>query len=149
MKLMVRSPTLATVKQDVDTLVDRFFRGPMFPEFAPFAPSPAATWEPVLDFSETEKEYLVRLEAPGFHKENLDVKFDGTILTVTGHRELRNEMKGEEYLWKEREEGRFIRTIRLPSPVDESKIEAMYENGVLFVKLYKFAPTPKAKIAIK
>ena len=148
MKLMKPVPTFATVKRDFDTLFDRALRGPLFPEFAP-APAVAPTWEPALDFSETEKEYVVRLEVAGFHKENLDVKLDGEMLTITGLREFRNEIKGEEFLWQEREEGRFARTIRLPAQVMEEKIEASYENGILTVKLPKLQPIPRARIAIK
>lgn len=149
MKLMRATPTPAAVRRDVDTLFDRMFRSPLFPDFPPAKFMPEVNWEPALDFSETEKEYLVRLEAPGFHRENLDVKLDGNLLTLTGHRELEKEMKEEEYLWHEREEGRFTRTLRLPTAVDEAKIEAVYENGILRVKLPKLTPVPKAKIAIK
>jgi HSP20 family protein len=141
-------PTMATVRRDLDTLFDRMFRGPVFPELVPLR-SLEAAWEPALDLSETEKEYVVRLEAPGFHKENLDVKFEGGMLTLTGHRELRAETKGEEYLWQEREEGRFLRTLRIPAPVQEEKVEAHYENGVLMVRLPKLEPAPKARISIK
>jgi HSP20 family protein len=148
MKLMVRAPTPATVKRDFDSLFDRLLRGPLFPDVGPLPPMETA-WEPALDLSETEKEYRVRLEVPGFHRENLDVHFDSGVLTLTGRRELREEMKGEDYLWQEREEGRFTRAIRIPLPVEESKIEATYENGVLVVKLPKLTSTLKARIAIK
>lgn len=149
MKLMTRTPTMAPMKRDFDALFDRFFRGPLFPEFGPVAAAAMPTWEPALDLTETEKEYLVRLEVPGFHRENLDVKFDTGLLTLTGHREIRNEAKGEDFLWQEREEGRFTRSIRIPTPVEETKVDAMYENGVLQVRLPKLTPSPKAKIAIK
>lgn len=148
MKLVKTPPTLATMKRDMDTMFERLFRGPLFPELAPMRTIETA-WEPVLDFSETEKEYVVRLEVPGFHRENLDVKFEGGLLTMSGHRELRAETKGEEYIWQEREEGRFLRTLRIPAPVLEDKVEAHYENGVLVVRLPKLESAPKAKIAIK
>jgi HSP20 family protein len=149
MKVMkVPTPTLATTRRDWDNLFDRVFRGPMFPEVAPLT-NVGQIWEPALDFSETEKEYLVRLEAPGFHKENLDVKFDGNVLTLTGQRELRNDMKDEEFIWHEREEGRFTRSLRLPALIDETKIEASYEHGLLVIRLPKMTPAPKARIAIK
>ncbi len=147
MKLMrPMAPPPAT--RDFDRVFDRFFRTPLFPEMIP-ARTLEALWEPALDLSENDREFLVRLEVPGFHKENLDVKFERDLLTITGHREIRNEVKDEEFLWKEREEGQFTRTLRIPAPVDEAKLEANYENGILMVKLPKLAPAPKAKIAIK
>lgn len=146
MKLM-RPVPVGAARREFDTMFDRLFRSPLFPEMLPMKPE--ALWEPALDLSETEKEFVVRLEAPGFHKENLDVKYENELLTVAGHREFRNEVKGEEFLWTEREEGRFTRTLRIPAPVDPARVEALYENGLLTVRLPKLEPAPKAKIAIK
>lgn len=148
MKLVKAPPTPTAVKHDIDTLFERLFRGPMFPDVFPMRAIESA-WEPALDFSETEKEYLVRLEVPGFHRENLDVKFDAGLLTISGHRELQSEAKGEEYLWQERQAGRFARTLRLPAPVAGDKIEAAYENGMLVVHLPKLEPATTSRIAIK
>lgn len=147
MKAVASPPAMATARRDLETLFDRMFRGTLFPEFP--ATRPMMAWEPVLDVSETEKAYIVRLEVPGFHRENLDVKFEAGVLTLTGHRELQSENKGEEYLWREREEGRFLRTLRMPVPVEEGKVEAHYEAGVLAVHLPKLTPGPQTKIAIK
>lgn len=147
MKVIKPVLPVGAARRDLDTMLDRMFRSPMFPEMFPMKTE--ALWEPALDLSESEKEVIVRLEVPGFHKENLDVKLDNELLTIAGHREFRNEVKGEEFLWTEREEGRFSRTLRIPTTVDPAKVEAMYENGLLTVKLPKLEPTPKAKIAIK
>jgi HSP20 family protein len=148
MKLVKTPPTIATLKQDLDTLFERLWRGPLFPELAP-SRAVEPVWEPALDFSETDKEYIVRLEVPGFHKENLDVKLENGLLTLSGHRELKAETKGENFIWQEREEGRFLRTLRLPTSVQEEKIEARYTDGVLTVHLPKVEPTAKARISIK
>jgi HSP20 family protein len=147
MKLMKPIPPTGAVRRDFDTMFDRLFRSPLFPEMMPMKTE--ALWEPALDLSETDKDVIVRLEVPGFHKENLDVKFENELLTISGHREFRNEMKGEEFLWTEREEGRFVRTLRIPTAIDPARVEALYENGLLTVKMPKMEPTPQAKIAIK
>lgn len=147
MKVMKPVQPMGAVRRDFDTMIDRLLRSPLFPEMLPMKAE--ALWEPALDLSETEQEVIVRLEVPGFHKENLDVKFENDLLTISGHRESRNEQKGEEFLWTEREEGRFTRTLRIPAMVDPARVEAMHENGLLTVKLPKLEPTPKAKIAIK
>lgn len=147
MKLMKPVVPSGLARREFDTMFDRLFRTPIFPEMLPLKPE--ALWEPALDLSETEKDVIVRLEVPGFHKENLDVKFENDLLTISGHREYRNEQKGEEFLWTEREEGRFTRSLRIPAMVDPARVEAMHENGLLTVKLPKLEPTPKAKIAIK
>jgi HSP20 family protein len=148
MKLMKTPAAFATMKQDLDRVFDRFFEPTFWPlGNAPMAPE--GIWEPTLDFSETEKDFIVRLEAPGMARDDFDVDLDRNLLTLSGKREFLKEDKDEEYLWQERKAGRFVRTIRLPVPVQETKVEAVYNNGVLIVKLPKLIETPKTKIAIK
>jgi HSP20 family protein len=147
MKIMKAAPEFATVKHDFDRVFDRFFEPTFFPLGAPRTFEPL--WEPTLDISETEKEFFIRLEAPGMTRDDFDVDLDRNLLTLSGKRELHKEEKGEEYLWQERQEGRFVRTIRLPAQVQENKIEAFYTDGVLIVKLPKAIPTPKTKVTIK
>jgi HSP20 family protein len=103
----------------------------------------------VFDLAETDKEYVVRLEVPGIHRENLDIALRDNVLTITGKRDVSQEGGGETYLWKEREFGRFVRTMRLPTAVVENKIEATYQDGVLVVHLPKAVPAPANKILIK
>jgi HSP20 family protein len=152
MKVMKAAPIVGKVKEDIDRLFDRFFTTPFIEE--PFFPAvenftSVAGWVPVFDMTENEKEYVVRLEVPGIHKENLDINLRDNVLTITGKREVTQEQKTEMYLWKEREFGRFARTLRLPSPVVENKIEALYQDGVLVVRLPKAVPTPANNILIK
>jgi HSP20 family protein len=106
-------------------------------------------WQPALDLAESEKEYLVKLEAPGMAREDFEVLLDGTLLTLSGKREMHRQGKGEEYLWVEREEGRFMRTVRLPGAVQEGKIDAVYHDGILTVRMPKAEPPVKNRIAIK
>jgi HSP20 family protein len=139
---------LAHVKTEFDRMFDRFFREPFF-GMERFAPVMETAWAPPLDFAETEKEYLIRLEVPGIPKENLDVGLENNILTLSGRREFHKEEKAEQYIWQEREEGRFVRSLRLPTPVLEDKIEAMVEDGVLLVHLPKVESAKKSKILVK
>jgi HSP20 family protein len=141
MKLMKAPQT------DLERVFDRFFE----PTFWPMGTSRKleTMWEPMLDLSETEKEFMIRLEAPGMARDDFDVDLDRNLLAISGKRELRKEEKGEDYLWQERQEGRFLRTIRLPAGVQENKIEATYLDGILTIKLPKAVETPKTKVTIK
>jgi HSP20 family protein len=91
----------------------------------------------------------VWLEAPGIHKENLDIHLVGEILTITGMRETAPEVEGEGYLLRERAIGKFTRTVRFPVPVAEKKVAAEYRDGVLLVHLPKETPAPATKVLIK
>jgi HSP20 family protein len=116
----------------------------------PFPYENAGTeWFPMLDLTETPEEFVVRLEVPGVHKENLDITLTGTLLTITGRRELMAETSGETYLRREREIGKFVRTIRLPAPVVEKEVKAAYQDGVLVIHLAKVAPAVANRILIK
>jgi HSP20 family protein len=102
-----------------------------------------------MDVVETPAEYVVQLEVPGFHKENLDINLTGTTLTMTGKREIAPEKEGEGYLLRQRAVGKFIRTIRLPTKVAENKVAAEYRDGVLVVHLPRETPAPATKVLIK
>jgi HSP20 family protein len=146
MKLMkVPRPAVHTPRAELEHIFDRF----LTPALLRDAPLIETEWAPALDFSEMDNEYIVRLEAPGVHRENLDVNLEGQMLTLTGKREVRRDLESEDFIWKEREEGHFVRSIRLPKAVDMDKVVAAYQDGVLIVHLPKLEPAVKSKIAIK
>jgi HSP20 family protein len=147
MKIMKATPNLATMRQDMDRVFDRFFEPTFWPLGTPRTLE--AMWEPTLDLSETEKEFVVRLEAPGMARDDFDVDLDRNLLSIAGKRELRKEEKGEDFLWIERQEGRFMRTLRLPVAVQDAKIEANYTDGVLTIRLPKALEASKTKVTIK
>ena len=123
---------------------------PMVPAF-PFEQLAEARgeWAPRLDLTETDKEYVVRCEVPGIHKENLDINLTGNVLRITGHRDAVKETKDEMYLCQEREVGRFVRMLKLPVAVDEANINATYQDGILTVNVPKAEPAVAKKILIK
>jgi HSP20 family protein len=146
MKLTKPNNTTTIVREDLENLFDRFFgRG--------LSGAPArvfdAMWVPSLDFSEDEKNYIVRLEAPGIPKDDLEVNLEGQLLTISGRRHFEKEEQTEEYFWREREQGRFVRTVRLPSAVNAAKVEATYDNGVMTIRLPKADGGTKNRITIK
>ena len=147
------APVVHRVRDEFDRLFDRMLATPLLAEpFAPLAPMVgeyAAEWTPALDYVETEKEFIIRLDLPGVHKENIDLKLVGEVLTITGHREEAKEYRNGNALWKEREVGKFVRTIRLPFPIEEKKVEAVYQDGILTVTLPKTAVAIPEKILIK
>lgn len=146
MKVAKLNPILGNVEK-IDRLFDPFLTGPLFPEL--MIKGFEGTWVPTLDLAENDAAFTVQIEVPGMPKENLDVKLTGEILTISGHREAAKEVPGENFLYREREAGQFVRTLRLPAPVVEGKIEAHYTDGVLKVTLPKAAPQVRSKIAIK
>jgi HSP20 family protein len=152
MRVAMRTPTVGKLGEEIERVFDRFLAPgiltePWLPEY-PFEAT-GAEWIPMLDLVENANEFVVRLEVPGIHKENLDINLTGVMLTITGKREYAAEVPGEAFLLKERLYGKFVRKIRLPVPVTENKVAATYEDGVLLVHLPKAVPAPANKILIK
>lgn len=146
MKVTKAQPApIATTRDDFERLFDRLFPGSMFA----VPRGREAIWSPDLDFSENEQEFIVRLEAPGIPKDDLEVNVEGQTLTLSGRRDFAKEEKTEEYFWREREQGRFVRSLRFPGPVDSAKVAATYTDGVLVVRIPKAEPTARNHIAIK
>ena len=109
-------------------------------------------WFPALDVYETENAYVVELDLPGVHLENVDLSFEQGTLTIRGQRAptVKTPEKGELRVFSaERVSGAFIRSVRLPEYVDSEKIEASYDRGVLVVTIPKAAAARARKITIR
>jgi HSP20 family protein len=92
---------------------------------------------PRIDVVDRDAEILVRAEAPGVKKEELEVAITGNSVTIkgqTGHEE--KEEKGEYYRC-EISRGAFSRTVSLPAEVDADKAAAEFKDGVLEIRLPK------------
>ncbi len=140
----VLAPRFDSLRQEFDRLVDRFIE-----PRAVTLPFGDGAWLPDTDLVENEKEFVVRLEVPGISKEQLEVKLEGDLLMVRGERKETTERKDERFVWRERTEGAFARSLRLPSPVDPARVEASVKDGVLTVTLPRLAPPNLAKIPVK
>lgn len=104
---------------------------------------------PAVDVEENENEYLLKMDIPGFKKENLNIEVRENLITLSGERKNERVEKNKTYHLEERSYGNFKRVFELPSPVDEEKVEAKYEDGVLNLKLTKATQQSPKKIAIK
>ena len=108
-----------------------------------------AAFAPAVDLREDEHEFVVHVDLPGIRPEDVDVSVDNGLLTVRGER--RHERKeGEEGRWHvvERSQGTFSRTFQLPSGIEEERISADFEHGVLTLRIPKPALPQPRKIQI-
>jgi len=92
---------------------------------------------------------IVKSTIAGAKPEDLSVSVSGDILTVSGERRLNDQIDYQDYLYRECYWGKFSRTIILPSSIDEDKVEAGLEDGVLTVILPKSRGSREAKIIVK
>ena len=95
---------------------------------------------PAINDIANEKEYEVELAAPGLAKEDFQIHIDGE-----GNLQIAMEKKNEQkeghkhgrYLRREFSYEKYAQTLLLPDDVDQEKIEAKMENGVLNIHLPK------------
>jgi len=104
---------------------------------------------PVIDISETEKEYMITGEIPGVDAKDLDVTLTDGILTIKGEKKQENEEREENYHRIERHYGSFERSFRIPEKVKTDKLNATYKDGVFKLSLPKAEVVEAKKIEVK
>jgi HSP20 family protein len=97
----------------------------------------SSTWSPAVDIYETEHEIVLTAELPGIEDKDIAVKLEDNSLTLKGERQFEKETKEENYHRIERSYGSFYRSFTIPHYVDQEKIKAEHEHGVLKISLPK------------
>lgn len=106
-------------------------------------------WAPLVDIAEDEKEYLIKAELPEVNKKDLSVTVENGVLTIRGERHFEKEEKNKRYHRVERAYGNFTRSFTLPEDADETKVSAVFKDGVLQVGLAKCEQAKPKNIDIK
>ena len=92
---------------------------------------------PVVNTREGEFAYHVDVDLPGVKKEDIKVDINKNILTISGERKTKDEIKEDDYYKVETYFGKFSRSFTLPENADIENIEAKSDNGVLEVVIPK------------
>jgi HSP20 family protein len=101
-------------------------------------------WEPPVDIYETDDALVLQVELPGVSKDAVNVELHEHTLTLRGERTREPTVTGGQYQREEGRYGAFQRAFRMPTIVDQAKIQATYTNGVLALRLPKqAAATPQ------
>ena len=90
---------------------------------------------PAVNITEQKNEYLVSLAAPGLKKEDFKIDVDGNVLTISSEKEEKSEEKDKKFSRKEYSYSSFRRSFTLPEEINQEKIEARYEDGILKILL--------------
>jgi HSP20 family protein len=105
---------------------------------------------PAVEVSETDDQYVVRAEMPGVRKEDIDVNLEEGILTISAQtRSETEEREAERVIRQERRFGKYLRSLRLGTDVDATRVEAVYRDGVLELSLPKAEQSKPKKIDVK
>lgn len=106
-------------------------------------------WMPEMDFLERKDEYVILADLPGMTKKDVAVTYEAGEIVIKGKRQEERENEQGDYLMVERSEGNFVRSFRVPSAADESKIRAECKDGVLTVHVPKKEEAKPRAIEIK
>lgn len=108
-------------------------------------------FNPSVNTREGEHAYHVEVDLPGVKKDDIDVDVKDNIVTISGERKTKKEVKEEDYYKVESSYGKFERSFTLPENVDVENIHAESQDGVLEVVIPKLskAENKSKKIEIK
>ncbi len=90
---------------------------------------------PALDVREEADGLCVAAELPGVKPEDVDVRLDGELLTISGEKRSESDPEQSQHHVMERSYGRFSRSVQLPFRPDPDDVRADFEHGVLSVHL--------------
>jgi HSP20 family molecular chaperone IbpA len=103
--------------------------------------TPGRHFVPAADIFETDEAITVILEMPGVEKKNINIGLENDILSVEGQIDF-SKYKGMEPVYTEYNVGHYTRGFTLSNKIDQSKISAQLDSGVLTLTL------PKAENAL-
>lgn len=112
-------------------------------------PMAVTEWTPLVDISEDDREYRIKVELPEVKKEDVKVTAEQGTLTIMGERKFEKEEKGRKYHRVERAYGSFGRTFSLPDDANPVKVNAEIKDGVLTVHLVKDEKVKPQHIEVK
>jgi len=99
-----------------------------------------------VDIHETESGYSVKADFPGLSRDKIDVSVDNNVLTISAeHKDEAEEKDGTRLIRQERRVGQYSRSFNLGKDIDESAIEAEFDNGVLTLQIPKGDVAPARK----
>jgi HSP20 family protein len=105
---------------------------------------------PPVNIKENETAFELELAIPGQKKEDFNIEIDKDVLTISMEINSEEEASKEHYTRREFTSTSFKRSFTLPETVENEKIEASYENGILaFMLPKKDEALPKPKRLIK
>jgi HSP20 family protein len=112
-------------------------------------PMAVAEWSPLVDISEDDQEYLIKVELPDVKKEDVKVTAQEGTLTIMGERKFEKEEKGRKYHRVERAYGTFGRSFSLPDDASPAKVSAEFKDGMLTVHLVKDEKAKPQQVEVK
>jgi len=102
-----------------------------------------ASHVPSVNIKEEDKRFVLEMSAAGYTREEVKLKVEDDVLTITGEHEINTTDNGEKYITREFSKGSFKRSFNLNQMVNPDKVNASFNDGILTVDM------PKVESAFK
>src|SRR6516162_6876106 len=96
-----------------------------------------------------ENSVVVTAELPGVTGEDVNLRLQEDVLTLSGKREPKSQEQNVSWQRRERAYGSFSRAVQLPFRVDPDKVQARFNDGVLEIELQRLEADRPKKIEIR
>src|SRR5437763_14266997 len=135
---------LNSLQQEMNRLFSTFFDTPTGGNGG----AVARRWIPAMDLVETDDHYVLTADLPGLTEGDINLEFEGDVLTLSGERTSEHSERKEGFYRLERASGAFSRSLTLPEGIDPDSIQARLDEGVLEVRVPKREQRKPRRVAI-
>ncbi|MCR5272708.1 MAG: Hsp20/alpha crystallin family protein [Lachnospiraceae bacterium] len=99
------------------------------------------------DVSESENEYKLEIELPGYSKDDISAELENGYLTISANTEKSNDEKDNEgnFIRRERYTGSCSRSFYVGDAVEQEDIKAKFTDGVLTLMIPKEKEKPEVE----
>ncbi len=106
-------------------------------------------WQPAVDIYEDDESVVIKAEIPDVDQKDIEVRIEDNTLTLKGERRHDQSVKKENYHRVERYYGTFQRSFHLPHTINQEKIKAACDKGVLTITLPKKGEKKPKQITVE
>jgi HSP20 family protein len=126
---------LERMDQPWDQWMNELWRDPFS---FPFTKDLSQSFSPAFDLSESDTEIIVSADIPGLDVKDFTINLESDHLVISGEKKMEKKEKDHTYTRIGRVYGSFRQHIPINArQIDENKIQAVYKDGVLRIKLQK------------
>ncbi len=102
-----------------------------------------------VELTETDTEFTVRAQVPGFNEKELEIVVGPDRLFITGKTEKKTEEKKGKTIYSEISANEMFRSFFLPAEIVPERVNAVLKNGVLEISMHKAKPATKVSVMAK
>jgi HSP20 family protein len=128
---------MTSLQGQVDRLVDSMWSGRR------------QSWVPAVDVFDERDAVVLKAELAGMKPDDIQIEVEDNVLTIKGERAFNEKVDDERYHRVERRFGSFRRSLALPQGIKADETKAVYEDGILEVRVPKAAAEQPRRIEVR